>query len=145
MTANALKSIGAGLAGILVSALPAVGTDALMHAVGIFPPLGQPMSDGLFLLPTIYRTVFGVAGGYLTARLAPNRPMLHALTVGALGVAVAILGTVLTWNKGPEFGPHWYPLALVVLGMPQSWLGAKLRLLQTPAHCEVPSKPAPTA
>jgi hypothetical protein len=31
---------------------------------------------------------------------------------------------------GPAFGPHWYPLALVALAMPQSWLGGKLRVMQ---------------
>jgi hypothetical protein len=141
MNSNVFKSVGAGLAGILTAALPAVGADALMQAMGVFPPAGQPMGAGMFLLPTLYRTMFGVAGGYVTARLAPNRPMLHALSVGALGVAVAILGTVLTWNKGPEFGPHWYPLALVALGIPQSWLGAKLHLSQKPAPTEVSTTP----
>ena len=92
------------------------------------------MNTGLFLLATLHRTIFGVFGAYITARLAPSRPMLHALILGAIGAAVAILGTVLTWNKGPDFGPHWYPIALVLLGMPQSWLGGKLRELQLAPH-----------
>jgi len=33
-----------------------------------------------------------------------------------------------------EFGPRWYPVALVVLAMPQSWLGAKLRVLKLQAR-----------
>jgi hypothetical protein len=49
--------------------------------------------------------IYGVAGGYITARFAPNRPMLHALVLGVLGLAVSIVGTVVTWNKGPAFGP----------------------------------------
>jgi len=70
---------------------------------------GQPMNDGFFLLATFYRTVFGILGAYITARLAPSRPMLHALILGAIGVAVSILGAVVTWNKGPEFGPTGTP------------------------------------
>ena len=31
-----------------------------------------------------------------------------------------------TWNKGPEFGPHWYPLALVATALPCAWLGGRL-------------------
>jgi hypothetical protein len=53
--------------------------------------------------------------------------MNHALILGAIGFAVSVLGTVATWNGGPAFGPHWYPIALDVLAMPQSWLGGKLR------------------
>jgi hypothetical protein len=32
-----------------------------------------------------------------------------------------------TWNSGPEFGPKWYPLALVVVALPCAWLGGRLR------------------
>ncbi|HEY2960869.1 MAG TPA: hypothetical protein VGJ37_00510 [Pyrinomonadaceae bacterium] len=35
-----------------------------------------------------------------------------------------------TWNKGPEFGPGWYPLTLVALSLPLAWIGGKLRLEQ---------------
>jgi hypothetical protein len=125
-----LKSIGAILAGIAVGAVPAIGTDLVLHAAGVFPPLGQPMSGPFFLLATAYRTVYSIAGGYVTARLAPDRPMGHALALGTLGLLVCILGAVLTWHKGPEFGPHWYPIALIALALPQTWLGAKLRWMQ---------------
>jgi hypothetical protein len=71
-----------------------------------------------------------VAGAYLTARLAPSRPMMHALVLGALGFVASLVGAVVTWNKGAAFGPHWYPVGLVLLAMPQSWLGGRLRELQ---------------
>ena len=99
-----LKSIGAVLAGILVGAALSLGTDVVLHAARVFPPWDQPASNALLLLATPYRTVYSVAGSYITARLAPNRPMLHALVLGVLGLAVSILGTVVTWNKGPAFG-----------------------------------------
>lgn len=121
-----LRSIGAILAGFIMVVITHTGTDAVMHATGVFPPWGQPMSDALFLLATVYRSVFGVAGSYLTARLAPNRPMQHALVGGVIGLILSIAGAVATWNKGPEFGPHWYPLALIVLVLPCAWIGGKL-------------------
>jgi hypothetical protein len=127
---NILKSIGAVLAGAAVGVSLSVGTDAALRAAGIFSPLGQPMSDALLLLATVFRTIYGVLGSYVTARLAPSRPMMHALILGAIGLAVSIAGVVVAWNRVAEFGPRWYPLALVVLAMPQSWLGAKLRLMQ---------------
>lgn len=128
------RSIGAVIAGILVGAVLAIGTDVVLHLARVFPPWDQPASDRLLLLATAYRTIYSVAGSYLTARLAPNRPMLHALVLGVLGLAVCILGAVVTWNKGPAFGPHWYPLALIVLAMPQCWLGGKLYEMQLRAR-----------
>jgi len=130
------RSINAVLAGMLVGIVLTIGTDIVLHAIGVFPPWGQSMVgfDGALLLATVYRTVYGVAASYIIARLAPDRPMQHALVGGAVGLAVSIVGAAVTWNQGPAFGPHWYPLALVVLAMPQSWAGGKLRLMQLPAR-----------
>jgi hypothetical protein len=86
----------------------------------------------VLLLATAYRTVYGITGSYLVARLAPDRPMGHALLGGAVGLVLSIVGAVVTWNRGPAFGPHWYPVALIVLAMPQAWLGGKIRLMQLP-------------
>lgn len=127
---NVLRSIVAVLAGALAGIVVTLGTDVVLHKAGVFPPWGQPTGDAPLLLATAYRTVYGVAGSYITARLAPNRPMMHALILGAIGTLASIVGAVVTWNKGPEFGAHWYPVALVVLAMPQSWLGGKWRELQ---------------
>lgn len=130
MNKSVLKSIGAVLAGVFASAIPAIGTDLVLHQTGIFPAVGQPMSDSLFALATAYRTLYSIAGAYITARLAPNRPMFHALVLGAIGLVVCVVGAAVTWTKGPSFGPHWYPLALVVLALPQCWLGGKLYVMQ---------------
>ena len=122
-----LKSIGAVLAGAIVGIALSLGTDALMHALHLFPPVGQPMTDSrLLTLATIYRTIYGVLGAYVTARLAPSRPMLHAMILGALGMIAAIAGVIATWSNVAEYGPHWYPIALVVLALPPAWLGAWL-------------------
>ena len=123
---NILRSVGAVVAGLLVVIIITTATDALMHATGIFPPLGQAMADSLFLLPLAYRIVYGIAGGYITARLAPDRHVKHAVVLGIIGFVLSLGGTVATWNRGPEFGPKWYPLALVVTAIPTAWLGGKL-------------------
>jgi hypothetical protein len=124
------QSIGALFAGFVVVVALSLCADVIMHKSGIFPPWGDPLSDRLFLLATVYRVVFGVVGSYATARLAPNRPLRHSLLGGLIGLAVSIVGAVATWNRGPEFGPHWYPVALAVFAMPQSWLGGILRQRQ---------------
>jgi len=121
-----LRSVGAVLAGLLFIIIITTATDALLHATGIFPPWGQPMSDSLFVLALAYRIVYGIAGGYLTARLAPDKPVKHAVVLGIIGFVLSLGGTVATWNLGPEFGPKWYPLLLMVIAIPTAWLGGKL-------------------
>jgi len=131
---NRGRSVGAVFAGFVAVVVLSLGTDAGLHATGVFPPWGQPMSDALFLLATVYRTVYGVVGSYVTARVAPHRPMLHAFAGAAVGLAVATMGAVATWNAGPEFGPHWYPLALIATVLPCAWAGASLYLWQIRAR-----------
>jgi hypothetical protein len=120
------RSTGAVFAGLVVIVILSTLGDVVMHATGVFPPWGQPMSDSLFLVATAYRIVFSIAGCYLTARLAPDRPMQHALVLGVIGIVISAAGAAATWNRGPEFGPHWYPLLLVAVSLPCAWLGGAL-------------------
>jgi hypothetical protein len=130
------RSIGAVLAGMFAGIILSLATDELLHLARVFPPWGDSMVgfDGPLLLATIYRTIYSIASSYITAMLAPNRPMLHALVGGVVGLVASIFGAVATWNKGPAFGPHWYPLALVVLALPSAWAGGKLRVMQLAAR-----------
>ena len=121
------RSIRAVVGGIVVGVVLTLITDLVLHAVGVYPPWGQPVSDGPLVLATAYRIVFGIVGSYVTARLAPDRPMRHAMIAGSIGLIVSIAGAVATWNKGPAFGPHWYPLALIVTALPCAWVGGWMR------------------
>jgi len=125
-----LRSVGALFAGFVVVVVLSLGTDVLMHVTGVSPPWGEPMSDSRFLLATAYRILYAVAGSYVTARLAPHRPMKHALLGGVVGLVLSTLGAVATWDRGPELGPHWYPLALVATALPCAWAGGRLRAKQ---------------
>jgi hypothetical protein len=120
------RSVLALAAGFVVVVVASLGTDAVLHATGVFPPWGQPMSDARFALATAYRSAYAIVGSGLTAALAPRRPMAHALLGGGIGMAIATVGAAATWNLGPEFGPHWYPLSLVVTALPCAWLGASI-------------------
>ena len=121
------RSVGAVVAGFVATALLSLGTDVVMHATGVFPPWGEPMSNGLFVWATVYRVAFTVIGGFITAWLAPRKPMTHVLVLGALGIVAASAGVLATWNRGPEFGPKWYPIALVVTALPCVWAGGALQ------------------
>ena len=131
-----LRRIGAVLAGLLAIFILSTATDVALHATSVFPPWGQPMGDALFLLATAYRIVYGVAGCYIAARLAPDRPMQHALALGVVGLVVSIAGAVATWDRGPAFGPHWYPVAIIAITMPCAWAGGRLRVVQLRARAD---------
>ena len=122
---STMRSFVALLAGFFAVVILSLGTDSALAAVHIFPPLGHSMADRLFAVGIAYRVVYGVLGGYITARLAPNRPMLHSLLGGAVGLIINIAVTIATWDRTPALGPHWYPLALIVITMPCAWLGGR--------------------
>jgi hypothetical protein len=120
------RSIGAVFAGLLTIAVLDNLIDFILHSTGVFPPVGQSMADGLFLLALAYRTVDAIIGSYVTASLAPNRPMRHALSLGVIGILLSSLGVLATLAGGPELGPLWYPLSLVAICLPCTWIGGKL-------------------
>lgn len=120
------RSIGAVVAGLLAIVVTHTGTDAILHATGLFPPTGYGMSDALFALALTYRVLFSVLGCGLTARLAPARPLKHALVLGGIGTVGSLAGLLATIAQGPELGPVWYPAALALTSVPCAWLGAKV-------------------
>jgi hypothetical protein len=119
---------GAVLAGVLV--VLAIATDIALHASGVFPPTGQTMAGGFFMLATLYRIVYAVAGRYVAARLAPDRTIQLAVALGVIGLASSLVGAAATWNAGPCFGPRRCPFTLTAIAMPYAWAGGKLRNLQ---------------
>jgi len=118
------RSTIALIIGMLVGIFLSIGSDLGLHALGVAPSLAQRWPDQLLILATAYRTLYGVIASYIVARLAPRRPLLHALIGGFLGLFVNAAAAIATWNTSP--GPHWYPLALAVLSVPPAWLGGKL-------------------
>ena len=90
-----LRSVFAILVGFVAIAALAFGTGAALAAAGVVPPPGQPLTDpGLLLMNMAYVAVFAIAGCWLAAYLAPNRPMLHALILGALGFVFNVFGAI---------------------------------------------------
>ena len=122
------KSIWAVVAGVLFIIVVTTLVDIALHAAGVYPAWDKPLDDSLALLATSYRVVISVIGAWLTARLAPSRPMKHAMILGYVGVILGLIGLAATWNAG--LGPRWYPIALVVLAIPQCWAGGKIFEMQ---------------
>ena len=120
-----LKSIWAILAAMFIGAGLAMLTDVLFSFVGIIS-FSRVVSGWSLLLALAYRAVYTVLSGYLAARLAPNRPLGHAITLGVIGVVVTVLGSIAAWGKSA--GYEWYPIALIIITLPCCYLGGKLRV-----------------
>jgi hypothetical protein len=116
-----LRSLGAIVAGLAFTVIVSTVVDGLLHGLGFFPSLDQPIDNLQSLVATTYRFAISVGGAWLTAWLAPAHPLQHAIILGYFGAALGFIGVVLTWNAG--MGPRWYPIALAVLAIPQCWLG----------------------
>ena len=122
-----LKSIGAVLAGFIVGAALSVGTDTVLQALRVFPPPDQGFHvPWMIVLAILYRSVYNIAGCYVTAALAPGRPMLHVMVIGGVGLVLTIIGTATHADKGPL----WYGITLAVLAVPCAWVGGALRIRQ---------------
>ena len=122
---NILKSIGAVLAGLAFIVISHTAVDKILEGLGIFPPPDQGLHVSWMLaLALTYRVLLSIAGCYFTARLAPSRPMVHALILGAIGVLGSAAGIPMAMSQ--NLSPVWYPVSLAILSLPCAWIGGKL-------------------
>jgi hypothetical protein len=123
---NILKGIGAILAGMIFIVVTHTATDFVLESLGIFPQPNQGFNTTwMVVTATIYRSIYTVGGGYVTAILAPDPKMRYVLILGIIGLVISSLAAVATIPM--KLGPAWYPIALAVLALPSVWLGGKLR------------------
>jgi hypothetical protein len=119
------RSAGALLLGFVAVVALSLGTDQVLHVLGVYPPWGQPMREpSLCLLALAYRTVYAVLGSTIAAWFAPRHPMRHALGLGVVGLVLSTAGAIATIPM--DLGPAWYPIALVLTALPCAWLGGAL-------------------
>jgi hypothetical protein len=123
-----LRSVIAVVVGFIFIGLFSFGADFALRSLmpGYFSPDGRVDNTSVLLLMMAYVMVFAVAGCYLTARLAPNKPMKHALILGLLGLIFNVLGTLKMWDTAPA----WFHILSLILVMPYAWLGGRLREAQ---------------
>lgn len=119
------RSVIAIVVGFLVIGVLAFGTDVIVRGAApeVFAPDGRVDSVPWLLFMQLYVFVYAVFGCWLAARLAPNRPMRHALILGLLGLAFNIAGSAAQWDKMPA----WYHLMALALVMPAAWVGGRIR------------------
>lgn len=126
------RSIIAVVSGVAFIVVASTLVDILLHAVHVYRPWGEPLSQADAVIATSYRVVISILGAALTAWLAPRAPLRHALYLGAVGTLLGLAALIATWGNG--LAPAWYPIALVVLALPQCWAGGLLFLRTTSAE-----------
>lgn len=123
---NVLKGIGAILAGIVFIVISHTATDFVLEKLGIFTPPDQGFFvTWMVVTATVYRSIYSVVGGYITAALAPEPRMRYVIILGLIGLITSTLAAIATIPL--NLGPAWYPIALAVLALPCVWLGGKLK------------------
>jgi hypothetical protein len=122
---NILKSIGAVIAGLFFIFLTHNGTDLILESLGIFTPITERFeTTWMVVTALVYRIIFSIAGCYVTAWLAPSRPLLHAMILGTIGLVLSTAAAIVLIPR--DLGPAWYPIALAVSALPCAWIGGKL-------------------
>jgi hypothetical protein len=120
---NTLKSILAVLAGLFTVIILSTVTDLILEALHLFPsPDGGLFDDKLLIIAFIYRSIYTILGGYVTAILSPGNARKNVIVLGIIGTIFGILGVIAGWN----LSHHWYPIAIAVCGFPCVWIGFKI-------------------
>lgn len=120
---NYFKSLVAIINGFLSVGALSIFTDIILLKIGVLPP-GALFDPFLLSIVLTYRTIYTILGGFLVAKLAPEKPVLHAVIMGAIGMIPAIFGAVVM----KEYGPMWYSLAIVIEAIPCTYIGARLAI-----------------
>jgi hypothetical protein len=122
-----IRSIASVLVGYATIALCTILTLVVLStaAPNAFPAPGAATAPAVWALALLLvaGAVYMVAGGFATAKIARRSPVGHALTLGAILLAVGVL-TIITAAGGPV--PTWYRVAGALMGMPAAWIGGLL-------------------
>ena len=119
---NLWRSVAAVLAGVVAVVVLSLGTDEMLQVAGVLPQPGEAMPEpALNILALGYRCAFNILGAYITAMLAPRRPLRHVQIFASIGLLLGTLGAIVTIPM--NLGPAWYPILLALSALPCSWLG----------------------
>jgi len=120
-----MKNILAVVVGAAVTLGIWLGLDAAIFRSGMFPDSVEGMTTGHWLVPLAARVAGAVAGGWVGMQIARAR-MTVTVGVGALAAGHAAVAVFAASSKSPDLGPVWYPVAVLLLSFPATWLGTRL-------------------
>ena len=121
---KALRSVLAVVAGFCVIGALAFGTGKIFQSMSPaqFDASGIPTTTVMMIVQLLYVGVIATFGCWLAGRLAPSRPMAHALAVGVLGLALNIPSAIMLRDTHPM----WYIATGVLTTVLWAWLGGRL-------------------
>ena len=118
------------VAGLVVLTALSFGIEAAANAslMRLFPEsfpdqaaLDRSTAAKLFM--AFYTMLSVVAGGYVTAWLAPQSPVRHAVIMGVIELLMTV-GVMLEMSSK---APLWFWILGIALMIPAAWWGARLR------------------
>lgn len=117
------QSIIAVVVGFVLTAVLNLATNAALAAAGVIPSAGPTTDTATLVLVCAYVAAYGILGCYVTARLAPQRPLFHALVLGGVALAMSIPVMIGAWNDTPA----WFNVFNLLAIMPYAYVGGKVR------------------
>jgi hypothetical protein len=129
-----IRSVLAVLAGIVALTVTSFAIEAVANPLmmRMFPDalpdraaISQSLPASLFLFG--YTALCVACGGYVTAWIVNRSPVLHALIMGVLQVALTVWAMLSLPNEAPL--RNW--IVAIVLTVPCAWVGGRLRSDQT--------------
>jgi hypothetical protein len=129
-----MRSVLAVLAGIATLTVTSFAIEAVADPLmmRMFPQalpnraaIGQNLSATIFLFA--YTALCVAAGGYVTAWIARQSPVLHAGVMGVVQVALTVWAMLSIRNEAPM--RNW--IGALVLTVPVAWFGGVIRARQT--------------
>jgi nitrate/nitrite transporter NarK len=70
-----------------------------------------------------------IAGGWVTGRLAAQRPLLHVSVLAAIVIGLGIL-LMTSESRDAAAQPAWYPAVIVVIGAVGAFLGGLIAAMR---------------
>lgn len=119
-----IRSIWSIFAGFVLVIALSIITDLILVTSDIMKQPFDLNSNWFIAIVVFYRNIYSVCGTYLTAKLAPQNPMKHAIIGGFIGFVISIVGAAVMWDQPP----HWYAISLIITALPSAWIGGKLFL-----------------
>jgi|SRR5688572_12970600 len=113
-----MRSAAAVLSGLLVFSIASM----VFIQVSGNPPDRWPGARAA-AIAIVYGAVFAFIAGYLAARLAPRKPMAHAVAFAALLLAVAAA----SYSIQAEGASMWSLIATAVVSVPAALVGGLVR------------------
>ena len=118
-----IRLILAVFAGIVIAFVLSTLTHLILHWVGIFPSLKEPMFDSKLLIVSLcYHSFYAIVGAYFTAQIAKKEAIKAAFLLGLKEAIMWFVGTLLLWKHAAP----WFNISKAVLGIPLALLGGKM-------------------